>query len=91
MREDVALSQAYDFALVDELAESFDETLIADLKTGAEAIGGTWLGRLAEQDEDLFAKRIAAAGGLSSMACGCEFQVWSRFGVCQLQRQRLRG
>ena len=59
MSEDVALSQARDFALVDELAERFDETLIADLKTGAEAIGGAWRGGLTEQSEDLFAKRIA--------------------------------
>jgi len=56
--EDIALSQAHDFVLVDELAESFDETLIADLKTGAEAIGGTWPGRLAEQSEDLAGKGI---------------------------------
>ena len=90
MREDVALSQAHDFALVDELAESFDETLIADLKTGAEAIGGAGLGGLAEQSEDLFGERIAC-WGLRGMDCGCQFQVRPRFGVRQFQRQRLRG
>lgn len=58
MREDVALSQAHDFALVDELTESFEETLIADLKTGSDAFGGERLGRLAEQSEDLFGERI---------------------------------
>ena len=60
MREDVALSQAHDFVLVDELAESFDQTLIAYLEIGSDAFGSEWLGRLAEQNEDLFAKRIAA-------------------------------
>ena len=56
MREDVALSQADDFALVDELAESFDETLIAYLQIRSEAFGSKRLGRLAEQSEDLFGK-----------------------------------
>ena len=90
MREDVALSQAHDFTLVDELAESFNEALIADLKTGSEAIGGAWLGRLAEQSEDLFGERIGC-WGLRRMDRGCQFQVWPRVGVCQLQRERLRG
>ncbi len=62
MREDVALRQAHDFVLVDELAEGFDEALIADLKTGAEAIGSAGLGGLAEQSEDLFGERIACRG-----------------------------
>ena len=59
MREDVALSQAHDFALTDELTQSFDQTLIAYLKTGPEAFGSQRLRRLAEQSEDLFGERIA--------------------------------
>ena len=59
MRQDIALSQAHDFALLDELAESFDETLIAYLQIRSEAFGSERLGRLAEQSEDLFRKRIA--------------------------------
>ena len=43
MREDVALSQAHDFALIDKLAESFDQTLIAYLETGSDAFGGEGL------------------------------------------------
>ena len=58
MREDVALSQADDFALVDELAESFDETLIAYLQIRSEAFGSKRLGGLAEENKDLFGKRI---------------------------------
>ena len=90
MREDVALSQAQDFVLVDELTESFDQTLITDLKIGSEAIGGAWRGGLTEQSEDLFAKRIAR-WGFHGIDGGCQFQVWPRFGVGQLQSQRLRG
>ena len=91
MVEDVALSQARDFALLDELAERLDQALIAYLKMGSEAFGSEGLGRLAEQGEDLFAKRVTAGGGLRGMDCGCQFQVWTRFGVRQLQSQRLRG
>lgn len=59
MREDVALRQAHDVSLLDELAKSFDETLIADLETRSEAFRSERLRRLAEQSEDLFGKRIA--------------------------------
>ena len=59
MRDDVALSHAEDYALVDELAKSFDETLIAYLEIRSEAFGSERLGRLAEHSEDLFGKRIA--------------------------------
>ncbi len=59
MREEVALSQAHDFALIDELAKSFDETLIAYLEIRSEAFGSERLGGLAEQSKDLFGKRIA--------------------------------
>ena len=42
-----------------ELSKTFNDPLIADLKTRAEAFGGARLGRLAKQREDLFRKRIA--------------------------------
>ena len=42
-----------------ESSKRFDETLIADLKTGADAFGGARLGRMAEQGEDLIRERIA--------------------------------
>ena len=84
MREDVALSQARDFALIDELTESFDETLIADLKTGADALGRARLGGLAEQSEDLLGKRIA---GRNFGSIGREPQIGSRFCIRQFQRQ----
>ena len=44
--------------LLDELTKSFDETLIADLQTGADGFGRAWLGRLAKKGEDLLGKRI---------------------------------
>jgi hypothetical protein len=45
--------------LIDKLPKSFNETLIADLETGADVFGRARLGRLAEQGEDLIRKRIA--------------------------------
>ena len=69
--------------LLDELTKSFDKTLIADLKTGADAFGGAWLGRLAEQREDLIWKRIARHK-LGSM--GCQSQIRPGFRVRQFQR-----
>ena len=45
--------------LLDELTKAFDDSLIADLKTRTEAFGGARFGRLAEQGEDLFRKRVA--------------------------------
>ena len=45
--------------LLDELTKTFDDPLIADLKIGAEAFGGTRFGRLTKQREDLIGKRIA--------------------------------
>ena len=65
-----------------ELTKTFDETLIADLKSGADAFGRSWLGRLAEQREDLSRKRIGRRK-LRSIGFGYQFQIWSRFRVCQ--------
>ena len=58
-RQYITLREADDFALVGELAQGFDEALIADLETGAEALGSTRLGRLGQQAEELIEKRIA--------------------------------
>ena len=44
--------------LLDELTKSFDETLIADLQTRADAFGRARLGRLAKKHEDLLGKGI---------------------------------
>ena len=61
-RQYIALRQADDLALFQELAQGFDEALVADLETGAEAVGSTRLGRLGQQSEELIEKRIAGAG-----------------------------
>ena len=80
MREDVALSHAHDFAVVDELAESFDETLIAYVETRSEIFGGERLGRFAQQSENLLGERITR-GRLRGKDCRYPFQVGPRFGV----------
>ena len=80
MGEDITLSHAHDFAVVDELAESSDETLIAYLETRSEIFGGKRLGRFAQQSEDLLGDRIARRG-LHGKDCGYPIQVGSRFGV----------
>jgi len=73
--------------LLAESSKRFDETLIADLQTGADAFGGARLGRLAEQGEDLIRERIARHE-IRAIERGCQFQIWPRFHVRQFQRQR---
>jgi hypothetical protein len=60
------LRRADEFALLDKLAQNFDQTLITHLKAGADAFGGEGLGRLGQQGEDFSSRgsrgEDAAAG-----------------------------
>jgi len=58
--------------LIGELAQGFNEALIADLETGAEAFGSTRLGRLGQRVEDFLEKRIAG-GRFHAIGGGREF------------------
>ena len=73
--------------LLDECSKSFHETLISDLKTGADAFGGAWLGRLAEQSEDLLGKRIGRRN-LGSIGRGSQSQIRTRFRIREFHCQR---
>jgi hypothetical protein len=74
----------YDLPLLGELSKTFHKTLIPDLKSGADALGRARLGGLAEQSKNLLGKRIA---GCKFGRIGREFQIGSRFGIHQFQRQ----
>ena len=76
----ITLRQADDLALLQELTQGFDEALIADLETGAEAVGSTRLGGLGQDAEELFEKRIASRR-VHGIGGGREFQIRSRFEV----------
>ena len=73
------MRQADDLPLLGKVSKTFHEALIADLKAGAAAFGCAWLGRLAEQSEDVLGKGIA---GHEFGRIVCELQIGSRFRIC---------